>query len=151
MTEIDLIGGPIGALESDYYPGERFIDHISFLGCSPNIALTPEDGEHYCFIRFHPPLVEPHLYSGSNTPNPRCRQCHRIKKNWLQCPEPDFCNQCSVQDRQDNLMWRRQGAFSRWVIEIMNIYPHEAVPSSFLLVALNDVTDVEWGYAYLQA
>jgi hypothetical protein len=47
-------------------------------------------------------------------------------------------------------MWRRQGALSRWVIEILNIYPREAVPSAILLTALENASGVEWRYAYLQ-
>ena len=31
--------------DSDYLTGDRFLDLVSFLGCSPNIALSPEDGD----------------------------------------------------------------------------------------------------------
>jgi hypothetical protein len=150
MSQIGLIGSSVGQSGSAYYPGDRFIDHVSFLGCSPNIALSPAEGEHYCFVRFYPVQQDPVLHSGSNTRPPRCRQCERLVDNWLQCAAPDFCEQCTLEQRQDNLNWRRQGAFSRWIIDIMNIYPHEAVPSSLLLASLQQASGVEWRYAYLQ-
>jgi hypothetical protein len=113
--------------------------------------LTPEESDQYCYVHISKPDTLPRLYSGINTVPPRCSECGEIKNNWQQCGRGDFCETCSLEDRQTLLSWRRRGALSRWVIEVMHIYPHEAVPSSLLLMSLENVTGVEWGYAYLQA
>lgn len=151
MEELGLVGSRVEQSPSDYLPGDRFLDHITFLGCSPNIALSPEEGKQYCYIRFSEMRPAPLLYAGSNTRSPRCRQCEMVMHNWRDCSGSDFCDHCSIEARQNNLMWRRQGALSRWVIEILNIYPREAVPSVLLLTALENASGVEWRYAYLQA
>ena len=151
LAEIGMIGNRVENSDHDFIPGDRFIDHVSFLGCSPNIALTPEESEQYCYVHINTPDSRPRLYSGINTVPPRCSECGQIKNNWQQCEQPGFCEHCSIEDLQTRLMWRRKGALSRWVIEIMHIYPHEAVPSSLLLRSLENVTGVEWRYAYLQA
>ncbi len=150
MTGLGLVGGKLEHSLTDYLPGERFLDHITFLGCSPNIALSPEEGKSYCYIHFSEMRPSPVLYASTNTVPPRCRQCEQVMRDWRDCSEPAFCSRCSVEARQDNLMWRRQGALSRWVIEILNIYPREAVPSAILLTALENASGVEWRYAYLQ-
>ena len=150
MASTGLTGRRIGQSSFEFLPGDRFLDHISFLGCSPNIALSPEEGEHYCYIRLHEPQSRPVLLSAGNTQPPRCRSCQRTLDEWWQCTAPDFCSQCSLEERQDSLNWRRRGAISRCRIEIMNVYPHEAVPSPNLLLFLKDASGVEWRYAYLQ-
>ena len=151
MSELGLVGINLDQSLSDYLPGDRFLEHITFLGCSPNIALSPEEGTQYCYIRFAQMRPSPVLYASTNTVPPRCRQCEQVMHDWRNASDPGFCNRCSVEARQDNLMWRRQGALSRWVIEILNIYPREAVPSVLLLRTLENVSGVEWRYAYLQA
>jgi len=149
LEDIGFIGDDCHEADNDYLPGDRFLNLLTFLGCSPDIALTPQDGENYCFIRLHKVSPEPRLYQGSNTKPPHCRFCRQAKKDWQACEQPDYCEQCGLHERAENLLWRRQGALSRWVIEVMNVYPHEAVPSAQLLTLLGTVSGVEWGYAYL--
>ena len=149
MIDMGLIGSGINGSAKDYLPGDRFIDHISFLGCSPHVALTPEEGEHYCYVRFPSVTTNLVLHFGTNTQPPRCRQCNQLIQDWKNCTQADFCGQCTLEERHGNLTWRRRGVLSRWVIEIMNIHPHEAVPSPMLLTSLAGITGVEWYYAYL--
>jgi hypothetical protein len=151
LRDIGLIANACTERAGDYLPGEAFVNLVSFLGCSPDIALTPDDGEHYCFIRLHDSTLSPHLYQGINTRAPRCSHCQQAMADWLECEKQDYCDRCSLADRISGWQWRRQGALSCWVIELMNIYPHEAVPSSQLLTFLETASGVEWGYAYLQA
>ena len=146
-----LIGSCIDATSGDYYPGEHFTELVTFLGCSPSIALSPEEGEQHCFIRIQRPQAAPQLYAGANTGAPKCSQCHQVREDWIHCDDTDFCAQCTLLERQQYLAWRRRGLLSRWVVMLTNIYPHEAVPTSQLLTLLGDVSGLEWGYAYLQA
>lgn len=151
LTDIGFIGNGCHESNNDYLPGDRFMDHVTFLGCSPSIALSPEDGDSYCFIRIHEAAKVPVLYAGKNTPAPYCPQCQQTKDDWQACEQDDFCEQCNLIERSENWRWRKQGMLSHWVIEIMNIYPHEAVPSPILLDRIESVSGVPWGYAYLHA
>ena len=150
LKELGFIAEACETGSNDYCTGKSFINLITFLGCSPDIALSPGDGDPYCFVRLHDMTDEYRLYHGLNTRPPRCTVCQKTRDDWQHCLQDDFCGQCSLDDRAGTLRWRRQAALSRLVMEVMNIYPHEAVPSSQLLTFLGDVSDVEWGYAYLQ-
>ncbi|MCW8962711.1 MAG: hypothetical protein OQL16_02865 [Gammaproteobacteria bacterium] len=149
LSDIGLIGEACHDGVGDHLPGDGFMNLLTFLGCSPDIALTPEDGENYCFIRLHEVSPEPRLYRGRNTKPPHCRKCKQLREDWQACEQPDYCGQCSLIERMENLVWRKQGAMSCWVIQVMNVYPHEAVPSPQLMETLRAVSNVEWGYAYL--
>ena len=151
LVTAGLVGDCIDGQSQDYIPGGQFTDLVTFLGCSPNIALSPAEGAHHCFVRIPAPLSKPRLHAGANTCAPKCSRCSLVREDWGNCEHGDFCTQCTVEERQQNLAWRRRGLLSCWVISLVNIYPHEAVPSSQLLTLLGDVSGVEWGYAYLQA
>jgi hypothetical protein len=141
----------------DYFVGSAFLDLVTFLGCSPSIALHPDEdaGQGFCFIRMHALDQIPKLYSGSNTLAPLCKRCNQKRQDWfegLQLPGEDgLCSDCSRMDLVDLLAWRKRGALTRLAIEIMNIYPHEAVPSPALITQLEKDTAIKWGHAYLQA
>jgi hypothetical protein len=145
-----LIGGPCHQSSAEYFVGDHFMDLITFLGCSPNTALSPADGDNYCFVRVHELLDGPRLFFSEKTMPPFCRQCKQARPDWQDCELEDYCGQCDLTDRMKNWVWRKQGVLSRWVIEIMNIYPHEAVPSPQLFTSLRAATGSEWSYAYLQ-
>ena len=151
LTEVCFIGNRCHDLDGDYLTGDRFMDHVTFLGCSPSIALSPEDGDNYCFIRIHEAGKIPVLYAGKNALAPYCPQCQQTKDDWQACEQEDFCEQCNLIERSESWRWRKQGALSPWVIEIMNIYPHEAVPSPMLLDQIKAVSGAPWSYAYLHA
>lgn len=151
LRDIGLISQLHDDQSNDYLVGEGFVSLVSFLGCSPDIALTPDEGTRYCYVCLHDSTSAPTLYRGVNTRPPHCRSCRQARQDWQACEQADYCRSCSIDDRLVNLQWRRLGALSSWVIEIMNVYPHEAVPSSQLLTFLGTVTGHEWGYAYLQA
>lgn len=147
-----MLGEDIQTEFQDFYTGDRFIDYLTFLGCSPAIALSPEDGESFCFIRLTQPAAQDVLYYGNNTRAPHCRRCKQAKENWqeIERNKDDFCHQCGADEWHKNLVWRRTGALSRLTVEVMHIYPHEAVPSPLLLDILKQASEVEWAYAYLQ-
>jgi len=126
LADIGFIASSCHESDNDYLPGDRFMNLLTFLGCSPDIALTPQDGENYCFIRLHKTTPEPRLYQGSNTKPPHCRRCRQAKKDWQACEQQDYCAQCHLAERVENL-----------------------VPSSQLLDLLSAISGVEWGYAYL--
>ena len=150
LREAGFIGDNCHGSTTEFFTGERFMDLMTFLGCSPNIALSPEDGSPYCFIRLLQATAEAALYSAKSTVPPHCPQCRQSQRNWRDCEQADYCTQCNLSERAAGFRWRKQGALSHWVVQVLNIYPHEAVPSAGLLQKMQHVSAAEWGYAYLQ-
>lgn len=138
-----------GDQQADYLAGDRFTDLVTFLGCSPDICLSPEEGANYCFIRLHPATTDYRLYSGRNTKEPHCKQCRQPQPDWRRVCDGDYCDQCGLTERIESFVWKKSAALARTAIEVMNVYPHEAVPSQYLLDSLSEVSRVEWVYAYV--
>ncbi|TNG00502.1 MAG: hypothetical protein EP297_03625 [Gammaproteobacteria bacterium] len=140
----------------DHVVGSAFLELVTFLGCSPNISLAPQDdtGQGFCFIRLHKFNVLPRLFSGSNSVAPHCKRCHQKRNEWFEIletrNEAGLCTQCTRMDLVDLLTWRKRAALTQLAIEVMNIYPHEAVPSPILIGQLEKYSGVRWGHAYLQ-
>jgi len=150
LREIGFIGGEIeGRQQADFFAGDRLIDLVTFLGCSPAIALSPEDGDNYCYVRLHPIARTYNFYYGKNTKEPLCRRCRQPQTNWLNVCADDYCAQCTLSERAESLVWKKSGALARTAIEVMNVYPHEAVPTAALLERLNQYAGSQWQHVYL--
>ncbi len=133
-----------------YLAGEDFLKHIIFLGCSPSVALTPEDGDNFCYIRISGPHQTPQFVQGDNALQPRCPACRQSVRSWQQHPYTDNfqCTECGHITQMAALDWRRQAGFGRLFIEIAGIFPQEAVPADQLLSVLEKATSVQWTYFY---
>ncbi len=102
LRQIHLIG-PAFAVEggTHYYAGERFLELIAFLGCSPNVALDPPVGANgqgtrdwasrFCHTTFRE-FQEVEFVRGSNVVSPRCPRCRQsrawgrvLRPQWRQC------------------------------------------------------------------
>ena len=161
LQQAGLLGEALADLPGERYgAGDAFLQHISFLGCSPAVEFEPEGhgSEQFCHIGFRygdrlefrggPQQVRVHC--------PHCR--HRednwsaIIEGWQQAPETYryTCPQCGTDSRATELNWRKTGAFARVFIELFNIYPHEAVPTDGILKRLRNATGVEWKYIYIR-
>jgi len=149
LSKLGFLGDAIPAAKADYYVGAAFTDLITFLGCSPEIVLSPQDGENYCFIHLHEFTARPVIYQGKNTRPPFCKQCKQDQVVWQNAEKKNYCDQCTLDDRATNWVWKKTGVLSRLAISVFNIYPHEAVPSAQLLNSLSDISGVAWGHAYI--
>jgi len=78
IDQLHALGFTGDAIESDsFYAGERFLDHIAFMGCAPTIRFTPEtDNEKFTHIRIHRYDTITALV-GAHAPAPRCPQCKK--------------------------------------------------------------------------
>lgn len=149
LAKLGLLGEVIPATGSDYLAGHAFTDLITFLGCAPEIALHPDQGESFCFIRLHEITAELTMYHGENTRTPFCRLCKQDQSAWRDVEKKDYCDQCTLDERSANWAWKKSAALSRLAISVFNIYPHEAVPSQQLLEWLGTHSGQEWGFAYV--
>lgn len=152
LKNCGLISGE--TLREKYLSGKAFIELLSFLGCSPNICLTPQDDDNYCHIIIKPPQAIIHCLGYTATAVPRCPKCKnkisnwRQTENWQRGETACTCHHCNTTTAMQSLIWKQECAYGCMAIEIINIHPFEAVPSENLLRVLHDATGVEWDYSY---
>ncbi len=154
LAKIGLTGEALDADHADYLAGPRFLELISFLGCSAHVELEPpvEGGRAFCRIRLVGPFASPRLFVGRNTAAPRCPRCGGRLDNWrarIQAPQLS-CEQCGEDLQPGQLSWRRSGGCARIAVEVHNVFPSEAVPLPELLKRLAQATAQDWGYFYVQ-
>ena len=154
LTDINLISGAQDNSQH-YLPGNEFIQLITFLGCSPEINLSPEDGDKYCYITISDIASDAQCLGHTATVKPKCPKCRAKLDNWQQVENWQSakthinCNKCGETFPMHKLKWRQEAGYARFIISVANIHPHEAVPSENLLIALERLTGFEWNYCYV--
>jgi hypothetical protein len=159
LRAISFLGPAIGGSDNRFTIGERFFDHISFLGCSPSIKIEPENenDRHFCHIRISQ-FSSAHFYHGQLTKLPSCSNCKKplssLKKKLEDQETAGFegrwhCEQCDAAGDIKALNWRKTAGYGSFSIEIWSVYPNEAVPSDFLLGTVEKVTSQKWRYIYV--
>jgi len=170
LGAIGFIGAAFSlASQTHYFTGEHFLDHITFLGCSPVIALDPPReavsgglkalAESFCHIGLRIPTAEPVFMTGRNTVAPRCPRCGHRAGDWRpmvaawrahptgcrwQCPA------CGHEAPPPALGWRQSAGWFRFAIEVWGIHPAEAVPGEQLMDILARYTRGGWRFFYHQ-
>jgi hypothetical protein len=155
LRDMQLIGEPLAKDERIFLTGERFLQLISFMGCSTNVCLTPisNDTGNFCHIALTGPLSQPALIWDSNCRPPRCPACKKPIANWQEHISIGKlkCAQCSKESQPEEINWGKQAGYGRIFIEISNIFPGEARPSHILLEDLTRATGTEWSYFYIES
>lgn len=142
--------------ENTFLPGAAFMELLSFLGCSPNICLSPADGDIFCHIIIKSSQSDVQCLGHTATAIPRCPQCKYKLADWRQTPDwqlgttPCTCPNCHAITAMQNLHWKQECAYGRMAVDIINIHPFEAVPSENLLTMLQTATKLEWNYCYAE-
>jgi len=144
-----------------YLIGERFLDYISFVGCSPKINTEPSySGDrnfyHVCLNDFHHHLE---FIAGSVTKSPACPNCRATEEQWKdlvsewKADKQHYqwhCPNCHKYIPVPEMNWKKSAVFSKFSIAVHNIFPNEAVPNEELLKDLHHGTGAIWKYVYLQ-
>lgn len=163
LQDLEFIG-PSFELDdrAHHYTGPAFLDHISFLGCSPAIELDAPTGPiepaartgQFCHVQLHEVTRLPRLRIRTGR-QPRCRQC-RIDID----PQPllaqitsgleSTCPGCGRQAAAERLNWRQSGAIARIFLDIWGIQGSEAVPGDVLLQRLGRTTGSRWDFFYIE-
>lgn len=169
LREIGFIGTPVAVADGEFHPtGERFLQLVSFLGCSPAIELEPpadpamlEDARErgaFCHVYL---VSTPSLTfrADARTTPPRCPACGRADPDWharIAAWRDDpaalawTCPACGHHGQLTDLRFRKSAGFARTWVEIRGIHPAEAVPDPALLARLEDLAGCAWQYCYLQ-
>ena len=159
LAEEGLLGGEgLSANEGvsmseSFLAGEDFFKAISFLGCSPAIALRPEDGPQFMRITVGVSAV-PILFTHQRARPPLCMACKTPMHDWKgtirRSSENSIeCEHCQQVNAIEQLHFRKRACFTRTVIRIQPVFESEAIPDSSLLFALADIFNVEFRYAYI--
>ncbi len=151
-----------------YLPGDRFLELVTFLGCSPVVALGPPldapadpaaHADAFCHVGIRYAGEHPEFISGRNTAPPRCRECRHREPDWQKMIEawrssPEvyrwLCPTCGHHASPFELDWRQSAGFGRFFLEIWGIHPAEAVPGPALLETLRHAAGEPWGHFYWQ-
>jgi len=158
LRSIHFIGEALN--DRHFFTGERFLDWIAFMGCSPEIKLEPgNNNENPSFCHVHlsnqTPAIEFHC--GDHTHQPRCPQCRSPVNDWKRrisawaensADSTWSCDTCQYQGVPWKYNWRRSAGFGRCFIEINDIFPKEAIPQQQLLDTLHSRYGVSWHYFY---
>ena len=155
LVSIDFISLENRRSNGTFPAGDRFLQLVTFMGCSPHIRFEPEhpDDDDYCYIR----LIEsesPLLLVSDNSRTPGCPYCRKPAiADWSLLengqPNPVACQHCGAMSRPEELRWRNDAGMARLFIEINSIFPGEAQPVESLMQHLQQETGCEWRYFYL--
>jgi len=126
-----------------YATGDNFLSLLTFMGCSPNVELEPQDDKPYCYIEIES-QNKPQFISGKNTKYPPCPYC-KEKLN------TQICANCDESIDITKINWRKSAFISSAWICIGNIYELEAIPNDQLFNVLENNTGVAWKYAYIRS
>lgn len=150
LQETDLAGDALQQDENSFSVGENFLEHISFMGCSPNIKFNNEnDDGKFTFIRLTLTSSITAL-TGSHSFAPHCPHCKKAEKNWREQLKDHrlYCGYCQQVSQAWQYNWRKSAGFGRCFIEITDIYPKEAIPQPSLLLALENRFQLAWKYFF---
>ena len=170
LQAIGLAGNAVSPGTEAIYPtGERFLQLVTFLGCSPAIELDlPDDpaerlaacaAGQVCHIRISQTGSGLRFRADSRVAPPRCPACRQAIDNWetriaaWRSNPADSgwqCSHCAHQGRVFDLNFRKSAGFGHTFIEIWGIHPSEAVPVTILLDALEDLSGCKWKTLYVK-
>lgn len=132
-----------------FEPGNKLMDYINFLGCSPSLRSGELDSiitlHHYPEIRgMGGESIETLRYTGCKhaIENPSALITGYPQQRQWTCP------QCKHQGQIEQINWRKSAGFACLFFEISGIFPKEALPTDALLALLKESTLSEWQWFY---
>lgn len=164
LYDLGFIGEPCslpdsGNEEHGFLAGERFLQLLTFMGCSPNINLAPQckSDRDYCHIVLSPIYAQTHFRSHVRDVFARCPACGRRDADWQRLIErwqvntslkKYLCPHCDESMSLYDLGWRQLAGFGRFFIEVFSIFPHEGIPTGNLLSSLEGACAQPWTYFF---
>lgn len=146
--------------QTGYLIGDKFLKLITFLGCSPHLAVSPPekiaDWGNFCHIEIQQ-YQSPIFFKGLNNSRSSCPQCKsRVAKTlpemqqWVPDSMHIVCPKCHQTSLAEDLNWRHSAGFGTFFIIIHSIYPNEAVPTEQLLSLFKLESSENWDYFYYE-
>lgn len=167
MSGLGIIGKQIIKNNKNYYlAGNKYLQHISFLGCAPNLNFQPhKEIKLSDFKKTIANLNYIQFYFGSNNYCfkkidfgvkaicPACKtkipEWNQLIVNWEKNSEIDsFCPLCNQPISIIDINWKKTAGFFQTAIFFYGIQAELAVPTDELLAQLEKTTKVKWQYFY---
>lgn len=141
LRGIGFLGAPLE--QGGFLVGERFMQLVSFMGCSPFLQLEPpaDGSDRFCRILFDGPLPRPRVHPDRSGRPPRCPHCRGAVSEWRERFKGEgeiACRHCGGVQTLDSLDWGRYAGAGRLFMEVREIYPGDGTPSDTLLACLQD-------------
>jgi len=142
--------------EQRYKLGERFYQFLTFMGCAPALKLEPENSEDETFCHFriveHPQVEFRYLRPEVKARCPHCRKAgttaDEIRQGYF-LPQQDWsCPHCQVISPVHEINWKHEAGMGRFFLELIDVHPHEVVPTDSFLKELKSITGYSWEYFY---
>jgi len=159
LTAAGFLGAPLPQ-PGFFKPGEEFFQFVTFLGCSPVVALgEPGATAEICRIEIPAPLEQPIFVAGDNLKPPRCPACgyrspegRAIGESWEAEPQHHLwrCPACGKEYSAPQLRWRHCAGFGRFFLKVWGVFEGEAVPSEQLMHRLAEENLGEWREFYVR-
>jgi len=167
MSELDIIDAPMVHENNNYYfAGSNYLQHISFLGCSPYLNFEPKnkftltdvkqtiaDLNYIEFVLNSNNYLFNNINFGVKAICPKCKkritQWQEIITAWqenLDSTAP--CPQCQQTISILNINWKKTAGFYKSAIIFHGIQAELALPSDNFLLQLEKTTDQKWLYFY---
>ena len=151
LENIGLIAGKIPDQNNAFFTGKRYLDYITYLGCSPAIQFEPDEtSDSFCHVKIHHYDNAELVVSQIQARAPHCPNCNKPVKNWAhnKTEETIDCELCNTTSNIGEFNWRKMAGYARVFIEITDIFPKEAIPQQILLDELNQMCTTDWSYFY---
>ena len=157
LQDTGFISGAVNEQADDaFYTGERFLEHIAYMGCSPAVQFEPcEDGDSFCHIRLHQFKDAILIVSQKQSRAPHCPSCKKPVKSFDlrhqgidDTPAQITCESCNTSAATADFNWRKMGGYARTFIELTDIFPKEAIPQQSFIDKLSAISGTRWHYFY---
>ncbi len=155
LSQAGLLDGAACGPEGWCPVGNKFLNLVTFLGCSPDIRLAPDPGapeREFCRVRVREHRAAPHFRFARHLPTPRCPACRSpvaVDGGGMSVDTQIKCPRCGARAPVPRLDWKRAAGYARLFIEISGVYPGEALPTDGLLALLREVSGCDWRYFYV--
>ena len=143
--------------ETRFKLGERFYQLLSFMGCAPALKLEQDDpgDSRFCHFRFIE-LAQPDLRFLRSEVKARCPYCRKPGDTaghilGLFGDQDWHCPHCGQAMPLQAVNWKHEAGMSQYFIELLDVHPHEVVPTDGLLKELEVLSGQKWDYFYTVA
>lgn len=157
LQKLGLLGGPVTPEKPDHYLiGDQFLQHVSFMGCSPTVEFEPASGnpiawDNFIFVYLPAPTKEPVWLADRQMAKPACPDCEKRTVTWQSEKGLIHCKHCDTASSVCAWNWFDAGGCARQFICIVNVFPRESIPADHFLQQLAKLTGTNWRYFYVDA
>lgn len=140
-----------------YLIGNKFLSQIMFMGCAPSIEFEPkannELAANFVAVAIKESLPQAIFYPPKREYHYRCPSCKEpigpLTRQTVYEHSTFSCANCQKQFYFHSCRWRHQAGVGHCFIEVMGIFPQEAIPDREFMEQLKVYTGVPWDYFYV--